>query len=39
MSKESRYFLIAYLATKVADDEGYKTGFEDRMHYFHGVYG
>ena len=31
---DERYYLIAYHATKQAETYEYKTGFEDRMHYF-----
>ena len=36
---DERYFLIAYIATKLAPtgvhpDGPYETGFENRMHYF-----
>ena len=31
---DERYYLIAYIATKQAEEYEYKTGFEDRMHYF-----
>ena len=34
---DERYFLIAYVATKAAEEHGYQTGFENRMHHFEGV--
>jgi hypothetical protein len=34
---DERYYLIAYHATKLAEEEGYKTGFESKMKYFEGV--
>lgn len=36
-SKELRYYLIAAIATKQAQENGYKTGFENRMKYFEGL--
>jgi len=34
---DERYYLIAYHATKRAEEEGYKTGFELKMKYFEGL--
>lgn len=36
---DERYFLIAYIATKLAPscEFPYETGFENRMHHFEGV--
>ena len=34
---DERYFLIAYHATKQAEEYGYKTGFEPKMRFFEGL--
>tara|TARA_Y100001960_G_C14594481_1_gene787407 strand:+ start:895 stop:1041 length:147 start_codon:yes stop_codon:yes gene_type:complete len=36
---DERYYLIAYTATKQAEEYGYQTGFENRMHHFEGAEG
>lgn len=36
---DERYYLIAYVATKQAEEYGYQTGFEPKMKHFEQLQG